>query len=75
MVRPGRVRNLILEGLNLGLTYRNQFDELMQANGNNVDKAIDAWAELVVADGQSLSAVLAIPDVGTISVPDLLSFD
>ena len=48
-----KVRNLILEGLNLGLTYRNQFDELMQANGNDVDKAIDAWAELVVAESES----------------------
>ena len=42
------VRNLILEGLNLGLTYRSQFDELMQANAGDIDKAIDAWAEKVV---------------------------
>ncbi len=43
-----KVRNLILAGLNLGLTYRNQFDELMQASGSDIDAAIDAWAEKVV---------------------------
>lgn len=42
-----KVRNLIFEGINLGRTYRSQFDQLMQDNGGNPDAAIDAWAEQV----------------------------
>jgi len=42
------VKNLIVNGVNLGLTYRNQFNDLMTKHGD-ADKAIDAWAELVEA--------------------------
>ncbi len=35
-----RVRNLILNGINLGLTFRNQFSSTVEANHNNLDKAI-----------------------------------
>jgi len=35
-----RVRNLILNGINLGLTFRNQFASTVEANHNNLDKAI-----------------------------------
>lgn len=40
------VRNLIVNGVNLGLTYRNQFNALVTDLGDPV-KAIDAWAETV----------------------------
>ncbi|GEM_PF-3044881 len=39
------VANLIISGVNLGLTYRNQFNELMLSNEGNADLAITAWAE------------------------------
>ena len=39
-----KVRNLIFEGINLGRTYRSQFDQLMQDNGGDPDAAIDAWS-------------------------------
>ena len=35
-----RVRNLILNGINLGLTFRNQFASTVEANHGNLDKAI-----------------------------------
>ena len=35
--------NIIVEGVNLGLTYRNQFDELMAQNNDNIDQTIKAW--------------------------------
>lgn len=35
-----RVRNLILNGINLGLTFRNQFASTVEANRGNLDKAI-----------------------------------
>ena len=39
-----KVRNLIFSGVNLGKTYRSQFDELVQQNNGDLDLAIDAWA-------------------------------
>ena len=35
-----KVRNLILNGINLGLTFRNQFASTVEANRGNLDKAI-----------------------------------
>lgn len=35
-----KVRNLILDGINLGLTFRNQFASTVEANHGNLDKAI-----------------------------------
>lgn len=49
-----KVRNLIFEGINLGLSYRSQFDELMKANDGDPEKAIIAWAQRV-AEAQALA--------------------
>lgn len=38
------VRNVVLDGVNLGLTYRNQFKSAMETNGNDLDKVILGWA-------------------------------
>lgn len=38
------VQNLTLNGVNLGLTYRNQFASLMEENGNNFASALEAWS-------------------------------
>lgn len=35
-----KVRNLVLNGINLGLTFRNQFASTVEANRGNLDKAI-----------------------------------
>lgn len=35
-----KIRNLILNGINLGLTFRNQFASTVEANRGNLDKAI-----------------------------------
>jgi phospholipid transport system substrate-binding protein len=39
-----KVRNVILNGINLGKLFRDQFADAMQRNGNNLDKTIDGWA-------------------------------
>ena len=39
------VRNLIFDGVNLGLTYRNQFDQLMQKHNGDAEAAINEWAQ------------------------------
>ena len=38
-----QVRNIIVDGINMGLTYRSQFDSMMISNGNDVDAVIDNW--------------------------------
>lgn len=43
-----RVRNIVVNGVNLGLTYRNQFAELMKTHSQNIDAVIDAWSETIV---------------------------
>lgn len=42
-----RVRNVIINGINIGKLFRDQFAQSMQANGNNLDKVIDSWANIV----------------------------
>lgn len=42
-----KLRNLVINGINIGKLFRDQFAETMQKNGNNLDKAIDGWADIV----------------------------
>lgn len=39
-----KVRNVIVNGINIGKLFRDQFSDAMQRNGNNLDKTIDGWA-------------------------------
>jgi phospholipid transport system substrate-binding protein len=46
-----KVVNVIVNGINLGLTFRNQFDQAMRDHGRDYDAVIDAWApELAVEE-------------------------
>jgi phospholipid transport system substrate-binding protein len=38
-----QVRNIIVDGINMGLTYRNQFDSMMISNSNDMDAVIANW--------------------------------
>ena len=41
---PWRVRNVIVDGVNFGRTYRNQFASAMESRGlGALDTVIDAW--------------------------------
>lgn len=51
-----KLRNLIINGINIGKLFRDQFAETMQKNGNNLDKAIDGWADIVAKAKSSASA-------------------
>lgn len=42
-----KLENLVLEGINLGLTYRNNFAEMYQQYGGNIDKVISNWSSRV----------------------------
>jgi len=52
------IRNLIVNGVNMGLTYRNQFNSAMNdpQYGRDLDQVIDAWGEMIKAEA---------PDLGT----------
>ncbi|HEX6591634.1 MAG TPA: ABC transporter substrate-binding protein [Moraxellaceae bacterium] len=39
-----KVQNLILNGINLGLTFRNQFASAVETNKGSIDKAIAGWS-------------------------------
>lgn len=45
-----KLENLVLNGINLGLTYRNNFSDLMQQNRGDIDKVIQAWSSTVDKD-------------------------
>lgn len=50
------MRNLIVNGVNLGLTYRSQFQSTAAdpANGGDLDKVIDAWGDVLAAEAQKV---------------------
>ena len=39
-----KVRNVVVNGINIGKLFRDQFADAMQKNGNDLDKTIDNWA-------------------------------
>ena len=42
---------MIVNGINLGLTFRNQFDQAMRDQNRDYDAVIDGWApELAVEE-------------------------
>lgn len=42
-----RLRNVVINGINLGKLFRDQFAEAMQRNRNNLDVVIDTWVDTV----------------------------
>ena len=42
-----RMRNVVLNGINLGKLFRDQFAEGMQRNAHNLDRVIDSWVDTV----------------------------
>lgn len=39
--------NVIINGINIGKLFRDQFADAMQRNGNDLDKTIDGWGDVV----------------------------
>src|SRR5471032_2747526 len=39
-----KLRNVIINGINIGKLFRDQFADAMQRNGNDLDKTIKGWA-------------------------------
>jgi phospholipid transport system substrate-binding protein len=56
-----RVVNIIVNGVNIGLTYRNQFSGAMRdpANGGSLDKVIDGWSGMLKKQADELEQTLS----------------
>lgn len=50
-----KLRNLIIEGVNIGLNYKNQFDAAMNDAefGGDLDKVIDAWSDFIDSEEEA----------------------
>ena len=43
-----KIINIIIDGINLGLTFRNQFQDNLANNNMDLDKAIETWEPLYI---------------------------
>ncbi|QEY61398.1 ABC transporter substrate-binding protein [Metapseudomonas lalkuanensis] len=50
------LRNVIINGINIGKLFRDQFADTMQRNGNDLDKTINGWSEVVAKAKESEEA-------------------
>jgi phospholipid transport system substrate-binding protein len=48
-----KMRNVIINGINVGKLFRDQFAQSMENNGNDLNKVIDTWADTVAKARQS----------------------
>ncbi|MCI5047477.1 MAG: ABC transporter substrate-binding protein [Aquisalinus sp.] len=42
-----KARNIIIDGVNIGLTYRNQFRSAMETENGDIERVIQIWPELI----------------------------
>lgn len=49
-----KVRNVIVEGINIGLLFRDQFAQAMQNHRNNLDAVIDNWGGVVAESREAV---------------------
>ncbi|WP_150302806.1 MlaC/ttg2D family ABC transporter substrate-binding protein [Pseudomonas saliphila] len=49
------VRNVIVEGINIGLLFRDQFAQAMQTHNNDLDKVIDNWGGVVAESREKVA--------------------
>lgn len=56
-----KLRNVIINGINIGKLFRDQFADAMQRNGNDLDKTIDGWAGEVAKAKQETDKASAKP--------------
>lgn len=51
-----KMRNVIINGINVGKLFRDQFSQAMQDNSHDLDKVIDNWTETVAKARQGADA-------------------
>ena len=45
-----KIVNIIIDGINLGLTFRNQFKDILEENDLDLDRAISEWKPLNITE-------------------------
>ncbi len=45
-----KIVNIIIDGINLGLTFRNQFKDILETNNFDLDLAIEEWKPLNITE-------------------------
>ena len=48
-----KVRNVIINGINIGKLFRDQFADAMRSNGNDLDRVIATWGDAVARAQQA----------------------
>ena len=43
-----KIINIIIDGINIGLTFRNQFQDNLKNENYDLDKAIETWKPLYI---------------------------
>ncbi|MFJ2390331.1 MlaC/ttg2D family ABC transporter substrate-binding protein [Pseudomonas koreensis] len=56
-----KLRNVIINGINIGKLFRDQFADAMQRNGNDLDKTINGWAGEVAKAKEETDKAAAKP--------------
>jgi phospholipid transport system substrate-binding protein len=51
-----KMRNVVINGINIGKLFRDQFAQAMQENQNDLDKVINNWTDTVARARQGSSA-------------------
>jgi phospholipid transport system substrate-binding protein len=51
-----KMRNVVINGINVGKLFRDQFAQAMQDNRNDLDKVIDNWTDTVAKARQGANA-------------------
>ena len=51
-----KMRNVVINGINVGKLFRDQFAQAMQDNRNDLDRVIDNWTETVAKARQGANA-------------------
>ncbi|TRX76246.1 MlaC/ttg2D family ABC transporter substrate-binding protein [Pseudomonas mangiferae] len=51
-----KVRNVIINGINIGKLFRDQFADAMQKNGNDLEKTIAGWSSVVAKAKETATA-------------------
>ena len=51
-----KVRNVIINGINIGKLFRDQFADTMQKNRNDLEKTIAGWGEVVAKAKETAKA-------------------
>ncbi len=57
-----KIRNLMAGGVNIGLTYRSQFQSAVKdpKHGRDLDKVIDAWGEVLAEEAEKQQEAAAV---------------